>query len=112
VRRPVAVVLHPEGRPTKRESAAVALSQVRLIDDGLDSIRFTGLVTNENPFKVKNPVVMGVLIDSYGQMVSLGYRYVVVEDIEPGARVEFELRVPRTSYASYRTYAQAERDWE
>jgi hypothetical protein len=112
VRRPVAVVLHPEGRPTKRESAPVALSQVRMVDDGLASIRMTGLVTNENPFKIKNPIVMGVLIDRYGQMVSLGYQYVTVEDIEPGASVRFELRVPRTSYASYRTYAQAERDWQ
>jgi hypothetical protein len=112
VRRPVAVVLHPEGRPTERESAQVTLSQVQLIDDGLNSIRLTGVATNDNSFKIKNPIVMGVLIDRYGQLVSLGYQYVVAEDIEPGAAVRFELRVPRTSYASYRTYAQAERDWQ
>ena len=112
VRRPVSVLLHPEGRPTKRESAPVVLSDVRLAADGLDSVRVTGRVTNENRFKVKNPIVIGVLVDESGQMVSLGYTYVVVEDIEPGASVAFDLRVKLRPYASYRTYAQAERDWQ
>jgi hypothetical protein len=111
VRRPVAVLLHPEGRPTKRESAPVVLSGVRLAADGLDSARITGQVTNENPFKVKNPVVTVALVDASGQTVSLGYTYVIVEDIDPGASVGFDLRVKLRPYASYRTYAQAERDW-
>lgn len=112
VRRPVAVLLHPEGRPTKRESAPVVLSDVRLAADGLDSVRMTGRVTNENPFKIKNPIVMGALVDASGQMASLGYTYVVVEDIAPGTSVDFDLRVKLRPYASYRTYAQAERDWQ
>ena len=112
VRRPVAVLLHPEGRPTKRESAQVALSGVRLVADGLDSVRITGRVNNENPFKVKNPVVTGMLVDNSGQTVSLGYTYVVVEDIEPGMSVPFDLRVKHRPYAKYQIYAQAERDWQ
>jgi hypothetical protein len=112
VRRPVAFLLHPEGRPTKRESALVALSGVQLLADGLDSMRITGVATNVNAFKVKNPIVSGVLVDASGQMVSLGYAYVVVEDIEAGAGVRFDLRVARAPYVSYQLYAQAERDWQ
>jgi len=111
VRRPVSVLLHPEGRPTQRESAPVVLGAVRLAADGLDSARITGQATNNNPFKVKNPIVIAVLVDG-GQTVSLGYTYVVVEDIEPGASVAFDLRVKLRPHASYQTYAQAERDWQ
>ena len=89
----------------------VALSQVRLAADGLDSVRITGLATNENLFKVKNPIVTGVLLDGGGQMVSLGYTYVLVEDIEPGGRVSFDLRVSDAPHAGYRVSAQSERDW-
>jgi hypothetical protein len=111
MRRPEAVHLHPEGRRTKRESVPMALDDVRLIADGLDSLRITGTVTNEQPFKVKNPVVTAVLVDNSMQMISLGYTYVTIEDIEPGASVRFDLRVQSKPYASYRTYVQAERDW-
>ena len=85
---------------------------MRLTADGLDSVRITGLATNESPFKVKNPVVTGVLLDSGGRMVSLGYTYVLVEDIEPGASVRFDLRVAGAPHEGYRVYAQAERDWQ
>lgn len=112
MRSPVAFVLHPEGRPTRRESAPVALSRVRLIADGLDSVRITGVATNEAPFKIKHPIVTGVLVDGEGQMVSLGYTYVMSEDIEPGASVRFDLRVSDAPHTGYRVTAQAERDWQ
>ena len=112
MRRPVSVHLHPEGRRTKRESVPMVLDNVQLFADGLDSVRITGTATNENPFKAKNPVVMVALLDDSAQMVSLGYAYVTVEDIEPGAAVSFDLRVQSKPYASYRTYVQAERDWQ
>jgi hypothetical protein len=111
MRRPVSVHLQPEGRPTKRQSIPMALGNVRLTADGLNSVHITGTATNENPFKAKNPVVMAVLLDDSGQMVALGYTYVTVEDIEPGASVPFSLRVESTPYVSYQTYVQAERDW-
>jgi hypothetical protein len=112
LRRPVAVLLHPLGRPTKRESATVTLSGVRTVADGIDSLRLTGSAANPQPFKIKNPIVTGLLVDEYGQIVSLGYTYVTVEDIAPGASVPFDLRVSRRPYAEVRTYAQAERDWQ
>jgi hypothetical protein len=112
MRSPVAFLLHPEGRPTGRESAPVALSQVRLITDGLDSVRITGVATNEMSFRIKNPIVTGVLVDANRQMVSLGYTYVLMEDIEPGASVRFDLRVSDAPHTGYRMYAQAERDWQ
>ena len=112
MRSPVAFVLHPEGRPTERESAPVVVSQVRLIADGLDSVRIAGLATNEMPFKIENPIVAGVLVDDAGQVVSLGYTYVLAADIEPGASVRFDLRVSDAPHIGYRVYAQAERDWQ
>jgi hypothetical protein len=112
VRRPVSFLLHPEGRPSKRESVPVALSRVNLSYDGLNSMRITGMASNVNAFKAKNVIVSGVLLDASGQVVSLGYGYVLTEDIVPGAGVGFDVRVRRVPFASYRLYAQAERDWE
>jgi len=45
-------------------------------------------------------------------MVSLGYTYVLMEGIEPGASVRFDLRVSDAPHTGYRVYAQAERDWQ
>jgi hypothetical protein len=87
-----------------------------LIADGLDSVRITGQATNANPFKVKNPIITGALLDGGGQMVSLGYTYVLVEDIESGASVRFDLRVASAPadapHTAHRVYTQAERDWQ
>jgi hypothetical protein len=74
-------------------------------------VRITGVATNGCPFKVKNPIVTGVLVDGGDQIVSLGYTYVLMEDIEPGANVRFDLRVSDAPHTGYRVYAQAERDW-
>jgi len=112
LRRPTSVVLHSQGRPSKRESVPVTLSGVRSVADTEDSLRVTGTAANEQPFKIKNPIVAGMLFDEYGQMVSLGYTYVTIEDIEPQASVPFDLRVTRRPYAQVRTWAQAERDWQ
>ena len=90
---------------------ALVLSVLWSAPLGLDSVRIVGTVTNEQPFKLKNPIVIGVLLDASGQMVSLGYTYVTVEDIEPGASVPFDLRVETRPYVRYTMYAQAERDW-
>jgi hypothetical protein len=114
VRRPVSFLLHPEGRPSGpgRESIPVALSNVALAYDGLDSVRITGLATNGQPFKAKNVVVIGVLEDASGQIVSLGWTHIMQEDILPGNGVRFDVRVKRVPFARYRLYAQAERDWQ
>jgi hypothetical protein len=111
-RRVTAFVLHPDGRPTGRESAPVVLSNVNLYYDSLDSVRVTGVATNKNPFKIKNVTVAGVLLDASEQIVSLGSTYVLKEDILPDAWVQFELRIKRVPFYRYQLHAQAERDWE
>jgi hypothetical protein len=104
--------LHPEGRPTGRESALVELRSLSLQVDGTGSVRITGRAVNVNPFKVKNVALGGVLLDAGGQIVSLGAAYVLEEDILPNAGVTFDLRVERVPFLRYYVYAQAERDWE
>lgn len=111
MRKPIAFVLHPEGRPTGHESAPLKVSELRLIADGLNSVRITGVATNDLPFKIKNPVLTGVLVDRAGQIVSLGYRYVIAQGIEPGSSLRFDVRVSDAPHTDYRVYAQAERDW-
>jgi hypothetical protein len=111
-RRVVSFLLHPDGRPTGRESAAVVLGNLALANDGLESVRITGMATNRNQFKVKNVVISAVLLDASGQIVSLGSTYVLEEDIVPGASVSFTARLQSQPYSRYQLYGQAERDWE
>jgi hypothetical protein len=111
-RRVVSFLLHPNGRPTGRESAAVELRSVRMVYSGTDSVRVTGSATNPNEFMVKNVAIAGVLLDGSGQIVSLGSAYVLEEDITQSATVPFDLRIPRAPFERYWVYAQAERDWE
>jgi hypothetical protein len=105
-------LIHPDAVPTGRESAPLELGNVRASDEGTDYLRIRGTATNNNPVKVKNVVVSGVLRDGGGQIVSLGSTYVLQEDIEPGESVRFDLRIEKEPYASYELHAQAERDWE
>lgn len=107
-----AFLLHPEGRATGRESAAVQIQNLNVIYDGTESIRITGRALNPNAFKIKSVAVVAVLIDAGGQITSLGSTYVLEEDIGPQAAVSFDLRVKRVPFNTYQIYAQAERDWE
>jgi hypothetical protein len=111
-RRIEAFLLHPDGRPSPTESTTVALSGLSLSYDGLESVRITGIATNENPYMVKNIVIAGVLRDAGGQIVSLGSTYVLREDIKPNESVRFDLRIKRVPFARYWLYTQAERDWQ
>jgi hypothetical protein len=105
-------LVHPDAAPTGRESAPVTLSNLNMARDPSDYVRITGTATNANPFKVKNVITCGVLLDSSGEIVSMGSSYVLQEDIQPGASVQFDLRVPSKPYAEYQLYTQAERDWD
>jgi hypothetical protein len=105
-------LVHPDAAPTGRESAPVTLSNLNVARDPSDYVRITGTATNANPFKVKNVITCGVLLDSSGEIVSMGSSYVLQEDIQPGASVQFDLRVPYKPYAEYQLYTQAERDWD
>ena len=80
--------------------------------DGLISVRVTGTATNANPFPVVEPNVSAVLLDEYGQIVSLGYTIVGAEGIAPGASVPFDIRVKHRPYTNYQIYAQAQRERE
>lgn len=111
-RNVVSFLLHPQGRPTERQSAPVTLAHLSMSYVGMDGVRITGIAINKNPFKVKNVVVAGVLKDAGGQIVSVGGTYVLEEDIKPGDWVRFDLLIERRPFYRYWLYAQAERDWE
>jgi LysM repeat protein len=103
-------LIHPDAVPTGRESASVELSGVQVVDGGANHVRITGTATNGNPFVIKNVTVSGVLLDASGQILSIGSKYVLQEEIAPGASVRFDVRIEKEPYAQYRLYAQAERD--
>jgi hypothetical protein len=105
-------LIHPDAVATDRTSAPVELGGIVLVDEGLDYVRVTGTATNGNSFKVKNIVVSGTLLDTNGQIVSVGSSYVIQDDIEPGASVWFDLRIEKEPYVTYRLYGQSEYDWE
>jgi hypothetical protein len=111
-RRVQSFLLHPEGRPSRTESAPVALSSLSLSYEGAESVRVTGFATNKNEFMVKNVVVAGVLLDVHRQIVSMGSTYVLEEDIMPNTSVRFDLRIEHEPFSRYWLYAQAERDWQ
>jgi hypothetical protein len=105
-------LLHPNGRETKRESATVTLSNLNMTYSGTDSVRITGRASNPNEFMIKNVAVAGVLKDAGEQIMSLGWTFVLQENIGPNASVAFDLRIERVPFYRYQLYAQAERDWE
>jgi hypothetical protein len=111
-------VIHPDASATERQSAPLEASGLRLARDVTEYVTLSGRVSNTHPFKVKNVMVSGVLLDSADEIVSLGSRYLIGQDIEPGQSVEFEIRIHDstyrmgTSFVDYRVYAQAERDWD
>jgi LysM repeat protein len=108
----VAFLVHPDALPTARRSAAVALSNVTLSYDGPNVVRISGTASNPNPFRVKNVIVSGVLLDGSGQIVRTGAAYVLQGGIGTGESVTFDVRIKYQAFASYQLYAQAERVWE
>jgi hypothetical protein len=112
LRRPTEVLVRPDGAPTRLESAPMTVQNVRLVSDALISVRLTGTATNPNPFSVREPNVGAVLLDEYGQIVSLGYTIVDAENVAPGASIPFDIRIDRRPYLTYQLYAQAQREQE
>ena len=107
-----AFLVHPDASPTGRESAPVTLSDLTLSYDGPNIVRLSGLASNPNPFAVKNVIVSGVLLDGREQIVQAGAAYVLQDDIGAGKSVRFDVRIRREDFATYKLYAQAERDWK
>ena len=105
-------LIHPDAAPTDREPASVELSDVQVVDGDANHVRITGMATNTSSLKIHNVTVSGVLLDGNGQIVSIGSKYVLQEDIAPGASVRFDVRIEKVPYVRYQLYAQAERDWD
>jgi len=103
-------VLHPDAEATERESLPVQLSDVQVANLGT-YLRISGTATNGNDLAIKNVTISGVLRDGNGQIVSIGSKYVLEENIQPGDSVPFAVHIPAEPYARYELYAQAERDW-
>lgn len=110
------VLIHPDASATERQSVPLEAGGLRLACDGTRYVTLSGQVVNTYPFSIQNVALSGVLLDAAGEIVSLGSAYVVGAGIEPGQAVDFEIRIQDSAYsvgtpfASYRVYAQAERD--
>jgi hypothetical protein len=108
----VAYGLHPYGQPVAffawHESASVVLSGVAVSNDGVGNVRITGVAVNENEFTLESATIAGSLIDSSGQVVSVGSA-TVLGGIEPGASAPFDLRIEYEPYARYELYVQGVR---
>jgi hypothetical protein len=100
-------MLHPEGTPVQyRQPAPLALSGVNVSNNGLGYVRITGTATNGNPFTVRDANVAAMLMDTAGQIVSVG-SILVPGEIAPGASVSFDLRIEYEPYHRYELHVQA-----
>jgi hypothetical protein len=103
----VSYLLHPEGAPVQyRQPAPLGLSNLNVHNNGLGYVRITGTATNANAFSVWDAHIAGTLMNSAGQIVSVG-SIVVPGEIAPGASVVFDMRIEYTPYATYELHAQA-----
>jgi LysM repeat protein len=101
-------LIHPNAVAVERQSATVGLSNLRLDEESVSYLRISGTATNGNPFRVRNVAVAAALLDANGEIVRLGSTY-LIQDVEPGASVSFDLYVEKAAYVRYQLYAQAER---
>jgi hypothetical protein len=106
----VAYRLHTNGTPVVyRQPAPLAISDLSVFRDGVGNVRIQCTATNGNAFTVRNPTIVGALIDAEGDVVSVG-SYMVLGEVAPGASVPFDVRVEYWPYATYQLYAQATQD--
>jgi hypothetical protein len=103
----VSYLLGVTGRPVEnRQPAAVVLSGVGVSHDGIGNARISGALVNGNGFPVKDVTIAGTLIDTNGEIVSVGST-LVLDEIAPGASRAFDLRIEYKPYSRYQLYAQA-----
>jgi hypothetical protein len=103
----VSYLLHPEGTPVAyRQPVSLALSDVRVSNNGLGYVRVTGTATNANPFTVRDANVAVTLLDADGQIVSVG-SILLPGELPPGASVDFDLRIEYAPYVTYQLLVQA-----
>ena len=104
-------LIHADATILEWHEAATAETQnISLTDDGSGYVRIIGTVYNQNAYAIKNVMVTGVLLDSMEQWVSYGTA-TLLEKIEPGAGVNFEVWVEKAPYANYTLFVMAERDF-
>ena len=108
--------IHPDATVTERSSVSLSVGSLSLVRDGSQYVRIVGQVRNDQPSRVKNVILSGVLLDAQGEIVSLGSAYLAVaEGVEPGESAGFEIRIHDSAYSvetpfvNYRVYLQAER---
>jgi len=100
-------LVHPDAKIAEwHESVPVTLSDLKAADTGTGYVRITGTATNPNSYAIKNVNLSGMLLDTGGQMVSLGNG--LVTHLEAGASTAFEVYVPKEAYASFQVTALAE----
>jgi len=101
------VLLHPEGRPTDRQSVPVTLSGLSRYADPVGYVHLTGNVTNPNAFAIRDVGLTGTLLDSRGELVSAGI-LMLPDTLEPGKSVAFDLPLYWRAYSTYTIEARAE----
>ncbi|MDF1513074.1 MAG: hypothetical protein P1S60_04625 [Anaerolineae bacterium] len=104
-------LVHPDATVVEwHEAIGVDVRSVSLEANGVGYVRVSGSVYNENPYRIKNVMLSGVLFDETGQWVSFGTR-TLLEDIEPGSDAGFVIWLKDTPYTGYEVFATAERDF-
>ncbi len=99
--------LHPEGYPTERPSSPVDAVITGRYHDGVGFVHITGRVTNPNPFPITNATVNGALLNTRGEIVSLGTD-LVLTPLQPGASASFDVPIRSVPYTQTRVYVRAE----
>lgn len=100
-------LVHPDAVVAEwHESVGVTLSNAKVADTGTNYLRISGTATNPNEYAIKNVTISALLLDSTGQMVSMGTG--VVTYLEAGASTTFEVYVAKKAYATYQLLTRAE----
>jgi hypothetical protein len=101
------VLLHPEGYPTERQVIEPMVSGSNSYVDVVDYVHIHGAVRNPTAVTLRHAMVVAALLDSRGEIVSVGTR-ALVEPIAANGTVQFELILPYAPYNRFALYAQAE----
>ncbi len=104
-------LVHPDAVLLEwHEAASAELNSISLTENDTAYVQINGTVHNANAYAIKNVMVTGVLSDDMGQWVSYGTA-TILESIEPGADVDFEVWVEKVPYVDYTLYVAAEGDF-
>ena len=91
-----------------REPAPVKVASSHSVDQG-SNVKITATIQNPNPYPIKNVVLCGALVDSNGQITSIGSA-TSIQSVAPDASVTLNVMAPSDTYTSYQLFVQAEGD--